>query len=111
MDPQILQKARQHLLRRDAILKNLIRAVGHCTLRHDDDHFGVLTRSIISQQISTRAALAIGGRLLKKIRRFQPKRILDASDEDMRDAGLSRGKPLTLRDLAEKCPNSTVSLK
>jgi len=38
----------------------LIRAVGPCTLRHETDHFAILVRSIISQQISTKAAIAIG---------------------------------------------------
>src|SRR5262245_18675261 len=111
MDPEVLNKARRHLVRRDAVLKHLIRAVGPCTLRHDPDHFSVLTRSIISQQISTRAAMAIGARLLEKIQRFQPKRILGASDDLLREAGLSQAKRLALRDLAEKCQNGTVSLK
>jgi DNA-3-methyladenine glycosylase II len=68
-------------------------------------------RSIISQQISTKAALAIGGRLLKQLGRFQPKRILGATDEQMREAGLSRGKQRSLRDLADKCASGTIPLK
>jgi DNA-3-methyladenine glycosylase II len=111
MDPQILKKAQQHLSRRDTVLKGVIGTVGVCTLRHDEDHFSVLTRSIISQQISTRAAIAISTRLLSKIRRFQPKRILDASEETLREAGLSQGKQRALRDLAEKCKSGVVPLK
>lgn len=111
MNPDILKKARLHLVRRDAVLKGLIRAVGPCTLQHDPDHFSVLVRSIISQQISTRAAKAIGARLLEKVRRFQPRHILVASDDTLREAGLSQAKRLALRDLAEKCQNGTVPLK
>jgi DNA-3-methyladenine glycosylase II len=111
MDSPIYKKVQRHLGSRDPVLKQLIRTVGACTLQHDSDHFAVLTRSIISQQISTRAALAIGNRLLEKVRKFQPKTILAASDEVLREAGLSKGKQLALRDLAEKCQDGTVPLK
>jgi DNA-3-methyladenine glycosylase II len=111
MDSETLSKARRHLSRRDAILKPLIRAVGPCTLKHNPNHFEILVRSIISQQISTKAATAISSRFLAKVGRFQPKRILAASDADMREAGLSRGKQMSLRDLAEKCSDGTVPLK
>jgi DNA-3-methyladenine glycosylase II len=70
-----------------------------------------LVRSIISQQISTKAARAIGGRLQKILGRFQPKRILDATDEQLREAGLSRGKQRSMRDLADKCASGTIPLK
>ena len=106
-----MQKARRHLSRRDAILQPLIRAVGPCTLQHNPNHFEVLVRSIISQQISTKAARAIAGRFQKLIRRFQPKRILAATDEQMREAGLSRGKQRSLRDLADKCASGAIPLK
>jgi DNA-3-methyladenine glycosylase II len=111
MDPAFLRKARAHLTRRDAILKPLIRAVGPCTLTLSDDPFATLVRSIVSQQISTKAAIAIGNRLLATVKRFQPKRLLDASDADLRSAGLSRGKQRSIRDLADKCASGLVPLK
>ncbi|MBI1832979.1 MAG: DNA-3-methyladenine glycosylase 2 family protein [Planctomycetes bacterium] len=92
-------------------MKPLIRAIGPCTLRHSPDYFATLVRSIISQQISTKAAIAIGNRLLETVKRFQPKRLLDASDNDLRGAGLSRGKQRSIRDLAEKCQDGTVPLR
>ena len=111
MDPKTLSKARRHLSRRDAVLHPLIRAVGPCTLKHNPEHFAVLVRSIVSQQISWKAAIAIGNRLLKNVGRFTPKHILNASDDDLRSAGLSRGKMLSIRDLAEKCADGAVPLK
>ncbi len=111
MDQELLQKARRHLSRRDAVLKPLIRAVGPCTLRLSDDHFATLVRSIVSQQISGKAAQAISARLLATVGRFQPKRILAASEDDLRSAGLSRGKQRSIRDLAEKCQGGVVPLK
>jgi DNA-3-methyladenine glycosylase II len=106
------QKARRHLARRDAVLKRLIRTVGPCTLRTDDDHFGVLARSIISQQISSKAAIAIATRVLKALGRrgLRPKSVLDADDALLRQAGLSANKLLSLRDLADKCATGAVPL-
>jgi len=38
------------------VLRDVMRLVGPCTLELNSDHFSVLARSIISQQISTKAA-------------------------------------------------------
>src|SRR5437588_3871065 len=106
-------KAQKHLCRQDQVLGALIGRIGACTLQHNPDGFAVLARSIISQQISTKAALAIGGRLLKTLGRsgLRPRAILKASDEALRAAGLSAMKVRSLRDLAEKCLSGEVPLK
>jgi DNA-3-methyladenine glycosylase II len=108
----IYHKAQKHLSRRDDVLKTLIGRIGPCTLAHNPDGFAVLARSIISQQISTKAALAIGGRLLKTLGRsgLRPRAILKLTDESMRAAGLSAMKVRSLRDLAEKCVSGEVPL-
>jgi DNA-3-methyladenine glycosylase II len=111
VDQQQLRKAQRHLSRRDAVLQPLIRSIGPCTLRHNPDHFATLVRSIISQQISSKAAIAIGNRLLEKVKRFQPQRLLAASADDLRGAGLSRGKQLSICDLAQKCQSGAVPIK
>lgn len=112
-DVSHFQKAQRHLSRRDDILKAIIKRVGPCTLYHNPDGFSVLARSIISQQISTKAAQAIGNRLLKALGRgeLRPRSILAASDETMRQAGLSAMKVRSLRDLAEKCVSGEVPIK
>jgi DNA-3-methyladenine glycosylase II len=104
--------ARRRLARRDAILKELMMQVGPCTLRHDPDGFSVLVRSIISQQISTRAARAIGARLRDTLapEPLCPRAILAASDETLRSAGLSGSKVRSLRDLAQKVESGEVPL-
>src|SRR5438067_857075 len=60
-------KARRHLARRDPKLKQLMAAIGPCTLRYEPDGFAALARSIVSQQISTRAAASIHARLLQTV--------------------------------------------
>jgi 3-methyladenine DNA glycosylase/8-oxoguanine DNA glycosylase len=112
MQPTLLSKAHRHLGRRDAILKRLMAQVGPCTLRQDLDHFGVLARSIVSQQISSKAARAISARLAQSLGRkgITAQGILRASEEKLRAAGLSSNKMLALRDLAEKTRNGEVPL-
>jgi 3-methyladenine DNA glycosylase/8-oxoguanine DNA glycosylase len=110
---EIHHKARRHLVRRDNVLKTIICEVGACTLVPNPDHFGLLVRSIISQQISTKAAIAIGGRLKASMGRrgITPRAILDAPEATLRAAGLSANKMLALRDLADKVDTKLVPLK
>ncbi|MBY0524369.1 MAG: DNA-3-methyladenine glycosylase [Gemmataceae bacterium] len=110
---EVYRKARRHLARRDAVLKQLIASVGPCTLPPSPtDRFGLLVRSIIAQQISTKAAHTIGERLRTALGRpgVKPSTILKASDELLRGAGLSSNKARSLRDLAEKVHTGIVPL-
>jgi DNA-3-methyladenine glycosylase II len=109
----IYQKAQRHLARRDPVLRQLMKQLGPCTLRHNDDYFEVLVRSIISQQISTKAALSIGNRLcqLLRPRRLNARAILDADEGTLRQAGLSTAKRLALKDLADKVHRREVRLR
>jgi DNA-3-methyladenine glycosylase II len=110
--PEFL-RVRRHLARRDKVLRDVMRLVGPCTLEVNADHFSVLARSIISQQISTSAARAIAGRLIAALGRggLKPKAILALDAETMRGAGLSANKQRSLRDLAEKCVSGSIPLK
>jgi DNA-3-methyladenine glycosylase II len=106
-------KARRHLARRDPVLRRLMAHVGPCTLRHEPDGFAALVRSIVSQQISTRAAASIHARLLQALGRrgLRPGALLALSDEELRGAGLSASKVRSLRDLAEKVHTRAVPLR
>ncbi|HLJ93992.1 MAG TPA: DNA-3-methyladenine glycosylase 2 family protein [Gemmataceae bacterium] len=109
---QIDSVARRHLARRDPVLKRLIRLVGPCTLQHNPNCFAVLIRSIISQQISSKAAAAIAGRVQQTLAPagFVPEAILARSIEDLRAAGLSASKVRSILDLAERVQNQTLPL-
>jgi DNA-3-methyladenine glycosylase II len=105
-------KARRHLARRDPILKKLIASVGPCAIKQNPDGFAALARSIIAQQISTKAAASIHSRLLETLggAGLVPTAILAHSDESLRAAGLSASKVRSLRDLAEKVHSGMVPL-
>jgi 3-methyladenine DNA glycosylase/8-oxoguanine DNA glycosylase len=104
-DAAAVARARRHLMRKDPVLKRIIAAVGPYTLEpNGGDRFGLLVRSIISQQISGKAAQAIHGRVHQALGKpgITPQAILKARDELLRGCGLSAGKLLALRDLAAK---------
>jgi DNA-3-methyladenine glycosylase II len=106
-------RAQRHLSRRDPILHRLIKRLGPCTLRHDPDGFGVLVRAIVAQQISTRAARAIAQRLHASLGEtgICPEAILRTRSQKLRRAGLSAGKVLSLRDLADRCARGELNLQ
>jgi DNA-3-methyladenine glycosylase II len=68
-----------------------------------DDAYGTLVRSITGQQLSTKAAVTIYGRLtaLYDGRTPTPQEIIDTDPDQLRAIGLSRAKAAYLRDLAE----------
>jgi DNA-3-methyladenine glycosylase II len=77
------------------------------------DHYGVLVRSIVGQQLSTRAARAIYTRLTERFggRAPTPEEVLaDEPDELRAAAGLSRAKVQYLRSLAEHVLDGSLEL-
>ena len=65
MSTPFYKKARRHLSDNCPVMNRLISRVGPCTLvPRGDDPFTLLVRCVISQQISTKAAESISGRLV-----------------------------------------------
>jgi DNA-3-methyladenine glycosylase II len=77
------------------------------------DAYGTLVRSIVGQQLSTRAAATIYGRVLERFGGHAPtpKQLLKADPEDLRAAGLSRAKVAYLRDLAQHVEDGALELE
>lgn len=99
--PSRYHEAETHLSKVDQKLNKLIARIGPCTLKPNPDVFGTLARSIIGQQISTKAAESITKRVsaLCGEAGLQPQPLADATDEQIRGAGISQGKLLSLRSL------------
>jgi len=105
MTPEEFAKARRTLMRRDPVLAPVIR-------KHKErspldrpvlDPFPSLVRVIAGQQISTKAAATIYGRLAALMPAgVAPEGMLALTDEQFRQAGMSRQKITYLRDLAAK---------
>lgn len=76
------------------------------------DAYGALVRSIVGQQLSTKAARTIYDRLagLFGDRTPSPAELLATGDEDLRSAGLSGRKAEYLRDLARRAESGELDL-
>ncbi len=105
-------KAQRRLSRRDPALRRVIRNVGPCTLRPNSNGFDILARAIVSQMISTKAAVAIAARLERELgpAGLTPAGVLAAPEEKLRGAGLSRSKALALLDLAGRVQSGLLPL-
>jgi 3-methyladenine DNA glycosylase/8-oxoguanine DNA glycosylase len=108
------RSALAHLRRVDPVMAGVIRKVGpyRARLRRGGSHFHHLTRAIVYQQLSGKAAGTIHGRFcaLFPRRQVDPERLMALSDESLRAAGLSRQKIGYLRDLAHKVHTGAVPL-
>lgn len=105
-------KARNHLRRRDAVLRPVIRSVGPCTLQPMPDLFAALAHSIIAQQISTKAASSIRRKVVEDACRgaLTPAALLRCTEDELRAAGLSTAKRRSLLDLAGRVEGGTLNL-
>src|SRR6059058_4618558 len=66
LSPEEYERARRLLMRRDPVLGALIKKIGPCGMadRQRKDHLTALVGSIVSQQLSTKAASTIFGRFV-----------------------------------------------
>lgn len=105
------KRATTHLSENDRVLARFI-AERPFTLRLEESEgtFAALAESIVYQQLSGKAAATIFGRVraLFPRGRLDPARLLAMPDDELRGAGLSRGKLASLRDLAERAKDGRV---
>jgi DNA-3-methyladenine glycosylase II len=104
--------ARAELAAADPTMAALIERLGEIDLatrlrRRSEERpagaYGALLRTIVGQQLSTKAARTIHRRVLDLFGGAtpSPEQLLEASEEDLRAAGLSGRKVTYIRDLAE----------
>jgi len=99
-----------HFDRRDPVMAQLIRGIGPFQLRKNRQYFHVLCKSIISQQISTKAARSISARFWLLFDGHSPtaEAVNALSDATLREAGLSRQKAAYLQDLSRHFVAKTI---
>ena len=107
----------EHLRKADDTLAELIDRLG--PLDEEErrrgrpaDAYGALLRSIVGQQLSTKAARSIYGRVTELFggRTPTPEELLAADPEQVRGAGLSRPKVAYMRSLAEHVVSGELEL-
>lgn len=97
--PACVAEGAAWLAARNARLAAALRETGPLPLRRRPDGFAPLLSAIVSQQVSTASAQAIWARM-KVARLTGPRKIMWASDDDLRAVGLSRQKIRYARELA-----------
>ena len=113
LKPGDIRKAYRHLSASDPVMKAMIDTVGPFTLRFEQDRFGLLVRSIVSQQISTSAARSIRRRLQELVgpEGFTAANLGRFSGDQFRSAGLSSQKATYIADLVAKVNDGAVTLR
>ncbi|MEK7166390.1 MAG: DNA-3-methyladenine glycosylase [Patescibacteria group bacterium] len=93
-----------HLTKADKVLAEIINKVPSLNWEKGDNYFKSLVESIISQQLSGKAADTITKRFEKLFTKlpYTPQDILNFSDEEVRAVGISYGKVSYIKDLARK---------
>ena len=112
---KVMKKVVKDLSARDARLAKVIEASPLCTIGTfvgKTSNFESLVESVVSQQLSVKAADTIYGRLLQATKsQMVPKRISKLSDTDMRECGLSAAKTKTIKGLAEAAISGQVDFE
>jgi DNA-3-methyladenine glycosylase II len=99
--PVYWQDAKDELMKRDRIMRKVIPQFGDLHLFRRDEPFVTLARSIISQQISVKAAEGAWKRILEVCPKCTPAQVLKAGNDNLAACGLSKRKAEYIVDLAE----------
>lgn len=106
------EEAEMHLCASGNVMAHLIRRHGPCgILRRRNTAFQTLASSIISQQLSDRAATTIKKRVIALSPGFTPAGILGLSPESLRTAGLSSAKVRYITELAQRLQDGRINLR
>jgi DNA-3-methyladenine glycosylase II len=97
--PACVAEGAEWLAARDPRMATALQQTGELPLRRRPDGFDQLLSAIVSQQVSVASANAIWQRM-KTARLTGPRKIMWASDDDLRAVGLSRQKIRYARALA-----------
>ena len=110
--PAYWNNAKKTLSKRDPVLKKVIKKFNKGFLTTRKDPFFSLCRTIVGQQISTKAADSIWLKFEKKCKKkIIPKNILKLSSSTLRSVGLSRQKISYLKNIARSFKNKSFNIR
>ena len=110
--PSYWNKAKRLLSKRDPVLRKIINKFNKGYLTSRKDPFFSLCRTIIGQQISTKAADSIWLKFETKCKKkIIPKAVLKLTSRSLRNAGLSRQKINYLKNIAKSFKNNSFNMK
>ena len=109
--PFYWQKGKKISSKKDSVLRKIITKYKKGFLTTRNNPFFSLCRTIVGQQISTKAADSIWAKFEKKCnRKIKPKTILKISSRSLKSAGLSRQKISYLKNIAKAFVNKSFNV-
>ncbi len=109
--PIYWNKAKKILSKRDPIIRKLIKKYNKGFLTTRNNPFFSLCRTIVGQQISTKAADSIWLKFEKKCKkRITPKVVLKLSTKTLKSSGLSWQKVSYLKNIAKNFRNKSFNI-
>jgi len=106
--PDYWEQAKRELAERDAVLRELVGRLQGLALGSRGDAFSTLSRSIVGQQISVKAAQSVWNRLSNRLEAVTPESLNRCRKPALRACGLSGQKSAYLKDLAGKFLDGTL---
>ncbi len=111
LDARRFSRAARELADTDAALGSLVASHGIPEFWHRPPGFGTLVLLVLEQQVSLASARATFERLRRGVGSVTPRRVLAASDVELRAWGLSRQKARYVRVLAEAVTEGRLDLE
>jgi len=110
--PVYWHKAKKILSKRDPVLRKIIKKYNKGFLTTRGNPFFSLCRTVIGQQISTKAADSIWSKFEKKCKkRITPNVVLKIPSRNLKSAGLSRQKIGYLKNIAKAFKNKSFDVR
>lgn len=102
------KKETKYLKQQDPILGKAIDEIGMVYREINSNIFEALVSSIISQQISTKAAITVKARLVKLLGQISPEKINSVSIDDIQKCGMSMRKADYIKGIADAALSGTI---
>ena len=110
--PKYWHKAKKLLSKKDPILKKIIKKFNKDYLKTRNNPFFSLCRTIVGQQISTKAADSIWLKFEAKCKKkISPNTVIKLPTSSLRAAGLSRQKVSYLKNIAKSFQSNSFNIK
>jgi len=98
--PEYWEQATRELVIHDQVMSKLISSFKGAILRSHGDAFTTLARSIVSQQISVKAAESVWRKIIVNVPKITPQTVYNLENNVLRSCGLSQRKTDYLQDLS-----------
>jgi len=110
--PFYWKKAKRILSKRDPVLRKIIKNYNKNFLTTRNNPFFSLCRTIVGQQVSTRAADSIWSKFEEKCKKFiTPNTVIQISSRSLKSAGLSRQKISYLKIIAKAFKSKSFDIR